>query len=93
MGPAPVAPGDLLCSGRRPAYTRLAERRTQMGEGARTHCDIVVKVDLEQALLRVKNQEQQIYTDLKIAVRDVETNFKRINALKRYYYLTLFSKE
>ncbi len=40
------------------------------------------KVDLEQALLRVKNQEQQIYTDLKIAVRDVDTNFKRINALK-----------
>jgi outer membrane protein TolC len=40
------------------------------------------RVDLEQALLRVKNQEQQIYTDLKIAVRSVESNFKRINALK-----------
>jgi outer membrane protein TolC len=40
------------------------------------------KVDLEQALLQVKNQEQQIYTELKIAVRDVETNFKRINALR-----------
>ena len=40
------------------------------------------EVDLEQALLRVKNQEQQIYTDLKIAVRDVATNFRRINALK-----------
>jgi len=43
---------------------------------------VKAKVDLEQALLRLKNQEQQIYTDLKIAVRDVETNFKRINALK-----------
>ncbi|MBN1223577.1 MAG: TolC family protein [Candidatus Aminicenantes bacterium] len=40
------------------------------------------RVDLEQALLRVKSQEQQIYTDLKIAVRDVATNFRRINALK-----------
>jgi len=40
------------------------------------------KVDLEQALLRVKNQEQQIYTDLKIAVRSVESNYKRINALR-----------
>jgi len=40
------------------------------------------QVDLEQALLRVKNQEQQIYTDIKIAVRDVATDFKRINALK-----------
>jgi len=43
---------------------------------------VKARVDLEQALLRVKNQEQQIYTDLKIAVRSVETNFKRINALK-----------
>jgi outer membrane protein TolC len=40
------------------------------------------RVDLEQAHLRLKEQEQQIYTDLKIAVRAVETNFKRIQALK-----------
>jgi outer membrane protein TolC len=40
------------------------------------------RVDLEQAKLRLKEQEQQIYTDLKIAVRAVETNFKRIQALK-----------
>jgi hypothetical protein len=44
-GEVPIAPGDLLCSGRRPAYSTLAERRRQMGEGARTHCDVVVKVD------------------------------------------------
>jgi outer membrane protein TolC len=40
------------------------------------------RVDLEQAKLRLKEQEQQIYTELKIAVRAVETNFKRIQALK-----------
>jgi outer membrane protein TolC len=40
------------------------------------------RVDLEQAQLQLKEQEQQIYTDLKIAVRAVETNFKRIQALK-----------
>ncbi|MGB3861263.1 MAG: TolC family protein, partial [Candidatus Aminicenantaceae bacterium] len=40
------------------------------------------RVDLQQAQLRLKEQEQQIYTDLKIAVRTVETNFKRIQALK-----------
>jgi outer membrane protein TolC len=40
------------------------------------------RVDLEQAQLQIKEQEQQIYTDLKIAVRAVETNFKRIQALK-----------
>lgn len=45
VGEAIIRPGDLLCSARRPAYRSLAERRRQMGEGARTHCDIVVKVD------------------------------------------------
>jgi len=44
-GEATIEPGDLLCSGRRPAYVSLAERRRQMNEGARTHCDIVVQVD------------------------------------------------
>jgi hypothetical protein len=44
-GEAEIAAGDLLCTARRPAYRTLAERRRQMGVGARTHCDIVVKVD------------------------------------------------
>jgi len=45
IGEAPITPGDLLCSGRRPAYRTVADRRRQMGEGARTHCDIVVKLE------------------------------------------------
>lgn len=45
IGEAAIAPGDLLCSARRPRYSTIAERRSQMGEGARTHCDVVVKVD------------------------------------------------
>jgi hypothetical protein len=44
-GEVEIAPGDLLCTARRPAYRTLAERRRQMGVGARTHCDVVVKVD------------------------------------------------
>ena len=40
-----ITPGDLLCSSRRPAYRTIAERRRQIGVGARTHCDVVVKVD------------------------------------------------
>ena len=45
IGEAIISPGDLLCSGRRPAYRTIAERRRQMGEGARTHCDVVVQLD------------------------------------------------
>ena len=44
-GETAVAPGDLLCTSRRPAYSTVEDRRRQMGTGARTHCDIVVKVD------------------------------------------------
>jgi hypothetical protein len=44
-GEQPVAPGDMLCSGLRPMYRNLAQRRAQLGVGARTHCDIVVQVD------------------------------------------------
>lgn len=45
VGEASAVPGDLLCSARRPAYRSIAERRRQLGVGARTHCDIVVKVE------------------------------------------------
>jgi hypothetical protein len=45
VGESTIAPGDLLCSSRRPLYRSVADRRRQMGVGARTHCDIVVKLD------------------------------------------------
>lgn len=45
VGDMAIGPGDLLCTSRRPAYRRLAERRRQMGTGARSHCDVVVEVD------------------------------------------------
>jgi hypothetical protein len=47
-GEASIEPGDLLCSSRRPAYRTIAERRRQMGAGARSHCDVVVGVDARQ---------------------------------------------
>jgi hypothetical protein len=44
-GEAAIVPGDMICSGMRPVYRSLAQRRAQLGEGARTHCDIVVNVN------------------------------------------------
>jgi hypothetical protein len=52
-GQAAIEPGDLLCRGSRPTYRNLAERRAQLGDGARTHCDIVVKVDDEAERIMV----------------------------------------
>jgi len=45
VGEAEINPGDLLCRGSRPEYRNLEQRREHLGEGARTHCDIVVAVD------------------------------------------------
>lgn len=44
-GEQAIVPGDMLCSGMRPVYRSLAQRRAQLGVGARTHCDIVVEVN------------------------------------------------
>jgi hypothetical protein len=44
-GETTIGAGDLLCSSRRPVYRTIADRRRQMGVGARSHCDVVVKVD------------------------------------------------
>lgn len=48
-GEQPVAPGDLLCNARGGAnYRSLADRRAEMGEFAGTHCDIVVRTDVDR---------------------------------------------
>lgn len=46
-----INPGDMLCNGLRPRYRSLAERRAQLGEGARTHCDIVVQVNEDAGVI------------------------------------------
>ncbi len=52
-GEQSIVPGDLLCRGSRPAYRSIEQRAAQLGEGARTHCDIVVKVDAENEQISV----------------------------------------
>ena len=44
-GEAAISPGDLLCNAARPNYRSIADRRRVLGVGARSHCDVVVKVD------------------------------------------------
>lgn len=41
---------------------------------------IQARVNLEQAVLQLKNQEQQIFQEIRNAVRAVETNFERVQA-------------
>ena len=53
IGEAEILPGDMLCRGSRPEYRNLEQRRGQMGEGARTHCDVVVELDAENKQIKV----------------------------------------
>jgi outer membrane protein TolC len=43
---------------------------------------VQIKLQAEQARLRIRNQEQQIFLEVKNAVRDVETNYKRVQAYR-----------
>ncbi len=43
---------------------------------------IQARINLKQAMLRLKNQEQQIFQEIRNAVRDVETNHQRVQAYK-----------
>ena len=77
-GEAEVAPGDLLCSGRRPAYRTLAERRRQIGQGASTHCDIVVSVDRERERFLVIGGNVRSSVGLKIVPAEWDDRTKRL---------------
>ena len=56
-GEQTILPGDLLCRGSRPSYRSIAERREQLGMGARSHCDIVVAI--EEQKRRIFNHRRQ----------------------------------
>jgi hypothetical protein len=53
VGEAEILPGDLLCRGSRPEYQNLQQRRDQMGQGARTHCDVVIELDTDNNRIKV----------------------------------------
>ena len=66
----PVRPQSrpAICSAPRvaPAYRTLAERRRQMGVGARSHCDIVVDVDEGRGQLRAIGGNVRSVVSMKI---------------------------
>ncbi len=74
LGEQPVLPGDLLCRGSRPSYHSLAERRAHLGAGARTHCDIVVRVDEQMPAFDVIGGNVRGTVGMKLlpAARDAE---------------------
>jgi hypothetical protein len=49
VGERTIEPGDLLCAARRPTYESIDERRSQLGNGIRSHCDIVVKIEPDRS--------------------------------------------
>lgn len=80
-GDAAIVPGDMICSGRRPAYRTLAERRRQMGEGATTHCDIVVAVDIELRRFLAIGGNVRSAVSLKVIPGEWDARAKRLRPL------------
>ena len=70
-GEAEVLPGDLLCTGSRPQYQNLDQRRAQISEGARTHCDIVTEVNLDAGYIdTIGGNVQSTVTLKRISIED-----------------------
>jgi hypothetical protein len=87
IGEAAISPGDLLCSGRRPAYRTLAERRRQMGEGARSHCDVVVKLDEAHGRILAIGGNVRGTVSLKLlpAAREPDTALRPVGGTRRLF--------
>ncbi len=47
VGEMALAPGDMVCRARRAVYRTIAERQRHLGDGVRSHCDIVMRVEPE----------------------------------------------
>lgn len=92
IGDQPVEPGDMLCSGSRPRYGSLAERRGQLGEGARSHCDIVVQVEPEGRILAIGgNVLRSVSMKVLPAARDADGRIvaRRTSSAPLYAHLKL----
>ena len=65
-GEQAIEPGDMLCRGSRPSYASIDSRRQQLGVGARTHCDIVVKLEPENERIMLIGGNVRSWVRLKL---------------------------
>ena len=70
IGEELIEPGDLLCRGSRPDYQSIGARRLQIGVGARSHCDIVVKLDERNKRIMVIGGNVRAWVRLKLLPAD-----------------------
>ena len=70
-GQQEIQPGDLLCRGSRPAYRSIQSRREQMGMGARSHCDIVVKLDPDNQRIMLIGGNVRSWVRLKLLPAEI----------------------
>jgi hypothetical protein len=82
-GEAEVGPGDMLCAGRRPSYGSLDERRRQLGQGASTHCDIVVAVDHTRERFLAIGGNVRSSVGLKIIPAEWDARAQRLRPYRR----------
>ena len=74
IGEMPIEPGDLLCSARRSAYRSIGERRRNLGEGIRSHCDITIRIDDQNARILVIGGNVSGSVRLKLFAAEFDSN-------------------
>lgn len=83
VGERPVEPGDLLCAARRPTYSSLDERRRQLGNGIRSHCDIVIKLEPERQRVLAIGGNVRGSVSLKLLPAEFENNAGAVASVGR----------
>jgi hypothetical protein len=83
VGEQPIEAGDLLCAARRPTYDSLDERRSQLGDGIRSHCDIVVKLEPEQSRVLAVGGNVRGSVSLKLLPADFRSGAEDVTSVGR----------
>ena len=74
VGEMPIEPGDLLCSARRSAYLSIGQRRSDLGEGIRSHCDITIRVEEHNGRVLVIGGNVSGSVRMKLFAADIDVN-------------------
>ncbi len=93
VGQFEPSPGDLLCRSRRSQYLELNERIEDLGSPSRGHCDVLIKMNLDSAIVIGGNVRDSVTLKLLPIKRDINNKIESIGSPYRMIYAHLKLKE
>jgi hypothetical protein len=89
VGQFEPSPGDLLCRARRSQYLDLNERIEDLGSPARGHCDVLIKMNSDSAIVIGGNVRDSVTLKLIPATRNLNNEIESIGSPYRMIYAHL----